>query len=236
MLRSYLFILFFFPFTLAMSLVTISVSILTRNRRLVQGVVVTWARACLAVVGVRVVVEGVERIPTHEPVIFMANHQSNLDIPVLTTALPVAAAWVAKEELFRYPLFGTAMRRAGYIPLNRSQGRQAIRSINAAAETIQQGTSVTVFPEGTRSFDGVLLPFRRGVFILARRSGVPVVPLAIVGSIKLNRRGSLINRSGTIHLRVAHPIPAADVCALPEAELMERVRRAIADLLSRGDA
>ena len=145
--------------------------------------------------------------------------------PQQIRAIPRTFSWVAKEELFHVPVFGSAMRRAGYIPLDRSDGRKALKSMRLAAERIAAGTSVVIFPEGTRTQDGALLPFKRGAFLLAARAGVPIVPFTINGSMEINPRNRLELHPGTISVRFAQPIPTAGVA---EGELMERVRQAVA--------
>jgi len=158
----------------------------------------------------------------------MGNHQGNFDILALTLAIPRRFSWIAKEELFRVPLFGGAMRRAGYIPLDRSDGRRALKSMDAAAARIRNGSSVVVFPEGTRTKDGNLLPFKRGGFLLAAKAGVPVVPLTINGSMKINPRNRLELYPGVIRISFAEPVITAAVKGKDKQELMEQVRTAIA--------
>ena len=124
----------------------------------------------------------------------MSNHQSALDISVLLSHLPVPFKFVAKRELFRIPVFGRAIKKAGYINIDRDNPREALKAIEEAVARIRGGTSVLIFPEGTRSRDGNLLPFMKGAFSLATRAGVPVVPLAVIGTNPLPaarmRRGS----------------------------------------------
>jgi 1-acyl-sn-glycerol-3-phosphate acyltransferase len=158
----------------------------------------------------------------------MGNHQGNFDILALTLAIPRRFSWIAKEELFRVPLFGGAMRRAGYIPLDRSDGRRALKSMDAAAARIRNGSSVVVFPEGTRTKDGNLLPFKRGGFLLAAKAGVPVVPLTINGSMKINPRNRLELYPGVIRISFAEPVMTAAVKGKDKQELLEQVRTAIA--------
>ena len=109
----------------------------------------------------------------------MANHQSNFDIPVLLAHLPLQFRWLAKAELFKIPVFGRAMRGCGYISIDRSDRESAFQSLAKAAATIKDGTSVLVFPEGTRSLDGMIKPFKKGSFVLAVDAGVPIVPIVI---------------------------------------------------------
>ncbi|GAW68405.1 1-acyl-sn-glycerol-3-phosphate acyltransferase [Geoanaerobacter pelophilus] len=155
----------------------------------------------------------------------MGNHQGNFDIFALTLAIPRLFSWIAKEELFKVPVFGAAMRRAGYIPLDRSDGRKALKSMKQAAERIASGTSVVIFPEGTRTKDGKLLPFKRGAFLLAAKAGVPIVPFTINGSWAINPRNRLELWPGTISVSFGAPIAVKPGA---EGELMEQVREAIA--------
>ena len=184
-----------------------------------------WSLWCLRVASIRLAVSGLDLVPSEGPVIYMGNHQGNFDIHALCRAIPRRFSWIAKEELFRIPLFGGAMRRAGYIPLDRSDGRKALKSMRIAAERIAAGTSVVIFPEGTRTLDGSLLPFKRGAFLLAARAGVPIVPFTINGSREINPRNRLELNPGTISVSFAAPVLTAGVS---EAELLGRVREAIA--------
>ena len=187
-----------------------------------------WSRWGLRAAGAKVEVSGLERIPADVPVIFMGNHQSNFDILALSLAIPRKFSWIAKEELFRVPLFGGAMRRAGYIPLDRSDGRRALKSMSAAAAQIRNGSSVVVFPEGTRTSDGKLLPFKRGGFLLAAKSGVAIVPFTINGSMAINPRNRMELYPGVIRIRFADPIPTAAGNGKEQPGLMEQVKEAIA--------
>lgn len=226
MARAFFYLTLFIPFTLVMSLAAIIGTLVDTSgdfaRRCARG----WGRGGLALAGVDVVIEGAERIPADTPVIFMGNHQSNFDILALSLALPRSFSWIAKEELFRIPFFGGAMRRAGYIALDRSHGRKALKSMQAAAERIKNGASVVIFPEGTRSGDGRLLPFKKGGFLLALRAGVPVVPFTINGSTAVNPGKRLELHRGTIRIVVSDPIRVED--GMKQDELLERVHGAIA--------
>lgn len=231
MLRARLFQLFLIPFTFACSLCAIIAGLFDASGRSAHAMAKFWSFWLLRVARIRLKTDGVENVPPEGPVIYMGNHQGNFDINSLTLAIPRRFSWIAKEELFRYPLFGAAMRRAGYIPLDRSDGRKALRSIKQAAERISSGTSVVIFPEGTRTKDGWLLPFKRGGFLLAVKAGVPIVPFTINGSRKINPAnpsGKLELRPGTISVSFGEPIATAGVL---EVELMNRVREAIASRL-----
>ena len=225
MLRARLYLLFLVPFTLLCSLWAVTVGLFDAGGRSGHACARFWSLWCLRIARIRLVVRGLDLMPTLGPVIYMGNHQGNIDIPALSVAIPRLFSWVAKEELFRVPVFGAAMRRAGYIPLDRSDGRKALKSMRVAAERIAAGASVVIFPEGTRSLDGSLLPFKRGAFLLAAKAGVPIVPFTINGSRELNPPNRMELRPGTVSVSFAAPLQTAGV---PEQKLMEQVREAIA--------
>jgi 1-acyl-sn-glycerol-3-phosphate acyltransferase len=141
-----------------------------------------WSRTLLFISSVRVEVSGQENIPANQPLIFMANHQSNFDILAVLGYIQVQFRWISKKEVFRTPIMGPAMKRAGYISIDRGNRTRAIESLDEAARTIRQGKSVMTFPEGTRSIDGTIKPFKKGSFHLALKARVPIVPVSIVGS------------------------------------------------------
>ena len=146
--------------------------------------------------GVRVRVVGLENVPA-EPSILMSNHVSNLDPPVLLPVIPGRASAMLKKSLMRIPLLGTAMRMGGFVPVARGQSREeAIKSVAAASEALRHGSHLVVFPEGTRSPDGRLLPFKKGAFFLALETGAPIVPVVIHGTARMLRRGSLRVQAG----------------------------------------
>jgi 1-acyl-sn-glycerol-3-phosphate acyltransferase len=225
MLRARIYLLFLVPFTLLCSLCAVIAALVDGSGRSGHACARFWSLWCLRVARIHLAVSGLDRVPPEGPVIYMGNHQGNFDIHALCRAIPRRFSWIAKEELFRVPLFGAAMRRAGYIPLDRSDGRKALKSMRLAADRIAAGASVVIFPEGTRTLDGSLLPFKRGAFLLAARAGVPIVPFTINGSMQRNPRNRIELHPGTISVSFAPPIPTAGV---PEAELMERVRAAVA--------
>lgn len=188
-----------------------------------------WGRTGLALAGIRVTVKGGERLPAG-PVIVMSNHQSNFDILTLQGHFPRHLSWMAKQELFRIPVFGHSMRRGGYIPLDRSDGRKALKSIDEAAQQIRNGSSVIIFPEGTRTRDGKLLPFKRGGFMLAARAGVPVVPVTLDGTFEINPGGTLKLYPGRrVEIRIGEPITIPHGMGRAEAEefLQGQVRTAM---------
>jgi len=227
MLRARLFLLIFVPLTFVIALSAILFSVFDRNGAMYHWHARTWSRIALWLAGVKVEVTGAEKVPQDSPVIFMSNHQGNFDILALFYAIPQRFSWIAKAELFRIPVFGHSMARGGYIPLDRGDGRRALKSMDAAAAAIRGGRSVVIFPEGTRTSDGLLLPFKKGGFLLAGKAGVPIAPLTINGSMQVNPKNRLELYPGTVRIVFADPIPTAGVAGKERERLMEEVRQAI---------
>ncbi|MBI5599272.1 MAG: 1-acyl-sn-glycerol-3-phosphate acyltransferase [Deltaproteobacteria bacterium] len=209
--------LFLFPFALIGFLVD-------RRGNAVHSIGALWSRILLFLSGVHLEVKGIENIPLHGPLIFAANHRGAFDIPVLQARLPVQFRWVAKRGLFKIPFVGWAMSMAGYIGIDTVNASSAMKSIERAADRIQAGTSVVIFPEGTRNEAPALLPFKRGGFLLAVKSGVPVVPVSIEGTDRVMKRGSLFISSAEVRVRIGRPIKTKGA---DEAGLMAAAKKAI---------
>lgn len=231
MLRTLFFFTTFYPFTLFYIGYSLLSALFGGEERLHRSNR-QWARGCLWLGGVRLRVEGLEHLPSSGPVVYMSNHQGNFDIPALFAGLPVQFRWLAKAELFRIPLFGLTMRVAGYIPVERSDRRLAVQSMNLAAERVAAGTSIMIFPEGTRSPDGQLLPFKKGGFILAIQAQAPIVAIAIDGSAALMIKSSWRIRSGEIRLRIFPPLPTAGLTKKDRDALLSEVEARIASALA----
>ena len=183
--------------------------------------------------------EGWERMPTdiregRQPVIFMSNHESQLDPPYFIAALPLPAVYIAKQELKLVPFIGWACWAAGVIFIDRRDRERARRSIDAACQQIRGGKSVVIFPEGTRTPDGSLLPFKKGGFALALDAGVPIIPLAIVGSRGILPKGSVRLRPGRFRILVGDPVTPGDFA--DKDLLSAEVRGRIEALLAQGRA
>ncbi len=183
-----------------------------------------WARSILFVSGIRVTVNGRSNIDTGGSVVFMANHQSNFDIPLLLAHLPVQFRWLAKAELFRIPIFGRAMRGCGYISIDRSDRESAFQSLAAAAGTIKNGTSIVIFPEGTRSPDGTIRAFKKGPFVLAVDAGVPIVPVVIHGTWSIMPKNRRIIKPCRVTLDILPPVETSGYSRSTKDELMEKIR------------
>jgi 1-acyl-sn-glycerol-3-phosphate acyltransferase len=186
-------------------------------------------RAGVKLARIRIKIEGREHIP-RKPSIFMANHVSNLDPPILLPLLPYRTAFFIKRSLLKIPVVGFGMRIAGFIPVDRDGRLESAReSVEAASKVLASGVNISTFPEGTRSRDGRLLPFKKGPFYLAMESGAPVVPISIWGSEQMMTKGTLRIKPGTAHLTF-HPAVYPQQFATRE-ELAAAVRTAITSAL-----
>ncbi len=188
-----------------------------------------WSWLILTVGGVSLRVSGLNRIDPRQQYVFMVNHQSNIDIPVLLQSLPgFQLRWLAKKEILWVPFFGWAMWAARHIAVDRGDRNDALRSLKKAQERMAGGVSIVIFPEGTRSSDGSLLPFKRGGFLLAVKTQKPIVPVTIVGSGKLLAKGDWRLRAGEIRVTVGTPISVEGGGAKNLRALTERVQELIA--------
>jgi 1-acyl-sn-glycerol-3-phosphate acyltransferase len=228
MVRASLYLLFLFPWTFLCSIIALLSTFIERSGRTYHKIALFWSKVSLLAAGVIVEVEGSELIPRDQPLIFMGNHQSNFDILVLFQAVPIRFNWLAKDELFKIPFFGRSMHSAGYIPINRGDGRDSLKSIDSAAELVRSGTSIAIFPEGTRSNDGNLLPFKRGGFVLAAKAGVPIIPFSISGSMKVNPPDNIFCiLPGVIRIKFSPPIQIKTNGEKQQMLIMDQVRMAI---------
>lgn len=188
-----------------------------------------WSRQILGAAGTPVRVHGRDRIPTG-PVVYASNHSSMFDIWALFATLPGSVRFVAKAELGRVPFAGPAMVRAGHILIDRENKKKALEGYDRMRESIRRGFSAVVFPEGTRSRTGDLLPFKNAPFGLAIAAQVPLVPLYVHHTFGILPKGHWLLRPRPIELYVAPPIPTAGLAAADREALRERVRAAIEDL------
>ena len=227
--RTSLALLFVVVATVLAALVGFPWTWITGSADLLYTIAMWIVRNGLRLAGVRIQVEGSDRINSAETYIFMCNHVSNLDPPILIPSLPRRTSVLAKKELFQVPILGRAMRMADLVAVDRRNREAAVNSMREAEAVMSRGLNMTVFPEGTRSRDGRLLPFKKGPFYLAMDSGIPVVPITILGSESLMPKGSMLIHSGTVRLVFHAPI-------LPKRfvdndELISAVRTDIASAL-----
>lgn len=228
MLLFFLKLLFLIPVTLFFSvwaLITIPFDKTGKYFRLSPWL---WSKVIFWTFGMKVSVKGYERTDAARPYVFVSNHASMFDIPTVVVALKGNVNIVFKKELIYVPVWGWALRFGHFIMIDRSNPRKAMASIERAAESIRKGSSVILFPEGTRTTDGKLQPFKRGAFSLAAKAGVPVVPLTINGTFTIMPKGTLKVIPANISVIIGEPIPAANSEGKDaELKLMEQAHRAI---------
>ena len=192
-----------------------------------------WSRDILSAAGTPVVASGLEHIPRDQPVIYASNHSSMFDIWALFATLPGSVRFVAKRELFRIPVLGRAMLAVGHVPIDRTARKRAFEAYDEAARMIRGGTSVVVFPEGTRSRTGELLPFKNAPFGLAIAAQVPIVPVYVHHTFEILPKGAWRLRPRPIRLVVGQPIPTAGLRPEDRERLRDAVRAAMVALQAK---
>jgi 1-acyl-sn-glycerol-3-phosphate acyltransferase len=201
-------------------------SLIAGNTDTLYAVGVFGARTALLMAGVRIIVEGRERIPVGKAVVYMPNHQSNSDPPAVATILPPVLI-MAKKEFFRIPILGTGMRMRGFIPVDRTNRERAFAAVDRAVASLKAGHSFLAFPEGTRSRTGRLQPFKKGVFVMAIKAGVPIVPISVSGAKKIMRRGDFRIHPGPVRITIHDPVTTSGHSIVDRSTVAEQVRRAI---------
>ena len=186
-----------------------------------------WGKTALFANRVKVRIEGMEHLNGKGPYIFMPNHQSYYDVFALLGHLPYQFKWLVKKELFSIPYLGWTMAAVGYISIDRGGTRDTVEAMNEAAQKIRDGMSVTIFPEGSRSPDGSIQPFKKGGFTLAIKSKVPIVPIAIDGSRNIMPKDKFTVASGEIRMLMDRPIETESYSLKDREVLMKRVRETI---------
>lgn len=186
-----------------------------------------WAQSALRMNGSTINVIGLENIPQTGGVLFVANHQSNFDIPILVGHVPRDKGFIAKHELLKVPTFSRWMKYIGCIFIDRKDPRQSLAAINEAAERLKAGHSIVIFPEGTRSADGTVAPFKAGGLRLGVKAGVPIVPVTISGSKNIMPKGTSIIRSAKVKVIVSSPLFWEDYKGMDSTQISDKVRNII---------
>ena len=191
----------------------------------------TWARRLLRLSDVRVVVEQAENLDTVGSCVIVANHESWFDVFALAGELPLNVKFVGKQELAKIPVFGSTWQACGHVAIDRDDRESAVRSLGSIVERMKRGiVQVVMFPEGTRSADGELQPFKKGPFILAIEAGVPIVPLAIIGSRAIMPKGSYNIGKGEVRVRIGEPISASGMSYVDRDNLKRMSQEAVTEL------
>jgi len=183
-----------------------------------------WGRLMCTLNGIQVDVEGLEHVRRNQAQVFVANHQGFFDIFALSGFLPVQIRWVAKSSLFKIPFVGWAIAASGYIPVVRGDRKKSYQAFVATIEKLKAGNSIVIFPEGTRSEDGTIGPFKKGGLLLSVRSGAPLVPVTLLGTGNIIKKGSGIIRPGRIQIIISPPIPSQTVAEEKEENVLRTLR------------
>lgn len=222
----------FLPFwTAAVTVTAVTIAKLRRNHRYVTEGERFWARGLLKAWGVEVTAEHLDRLPRQGPYILMANHQSHADVPILFASLPLIPGFLAKKELARIPFLSMALREGGHVLIDRASRNSAREALKVAAREIQAGKTIAIFPEGTRGGSDALGEFKKGGFLIAKKAGVPVIPVGILGSRSVWHRDAWLPRAGRVWARVGEPIEPDVIKQLSVDGLCSRVRASILELL-----
>jgi 1-acyl-sn-glycerol-3-phosphate acyltransferase len=217
-------------YTLVLGCVSLVVSLFDPTGERQQRVARLWSQMILWTVGAKVQVEGLEKIDTSKPQVYVVNHLSAFDIPVLYTHLPFQFRILAKKELFRYPFMGWHLRRSGQIPVVLENPKASVRSLNLAVAAIRKGNSLVIFPEGGRSPNGQLQAFMGGAFYAAVKAQVDVVPIVLVGTYEVLKMNSYHIKPGPVQMVVGSPISTVGMSTRDIAKITERARIVMGDL------
>jgi 1-acyl-sn-glycerol-3-phosphate acyltransferase len=227
MIRSALLVTLGVAITAFISFWCVIFSLFSNAENNIHKVANLWAKILLLICNTKVEIIGKENILRGKPQIFMANHQSDFDILIVLAHIPGQFRWLVKKELFHIPIFGAAMKSAGYIEIDRNNRERAMQSLDQAALRIREGKSIMAFPEGTRSRLGEIKPFKQGTFYLAIKSGVPIVPISIIGSGEIMPKRSLKIKLGKIKLIIGTPVDVKNFTLENRQELITIVRNTI---------
>ena len=234
MIRTAIIILYVILATAVLSIIAIIVAFFSRTGNPVHIIARIWSKSILFVSGIKVDIKGLANIDPAKSYIYMANHRSNFDIPVLLGCLPIQFRWLAKAELFKIPIFGRAMSGAGYVKIDRSNRKSAFKSIDEVAAKMKNGVSVMIFPEGTRSQDGNLKPFKKGGFVMAVDTGTPIVPIILRGTRSIMTKGSWRINPDKVNLSIEKPIDTSGYTRDTKEDLIEKVRSVICEVFEKG--
>lgn len=216
--------------TLVCSTLALVAALVPPRGRWMHYVSRAWARGVLATSFIRLEVERGAPIGGDGRAVYLANHQSLFDIPVLLLAIPGQVRFLAKASLFRIPIFGWALRLGGFVPVDRGDRVHGRASFSRALDRLQSGVSVLIFPEETRSLDGRLLPFRRGGLLLALKTGLPIVPVGIHGTLEVQTRRSFAIRPATVRVRFGAPVELGGESVRGTGRLAGELRARVAEL------
>jgi len=217
-------------YTIILGTLSLLSSLFDSSGAVQHGFARLWARMILSTIGTRISIEGLEKIDTRRAHVYVVNHTSAIDIPVLYVSLPFQFRILAKRELFRYPFMGWHLKRSGQIPVVLDNPKASIRSLQLAVTAVKNNMSLVVFPEGGRSEDGQLQAFMGGAFFAAIRAHSDVIPMALVGTYETLKMNSFHIKPRPVRLLVGDPISTAGLSTRDTEKVAERARTVISDL------
>lgn len=224
MIRTFFGIIILVTATFIAGLTVIFAGIFNPYSGLIRITARTWTKSLLWIAGTEIEVVGLENIDREKQYIFMGNHQSHFDVLVLFYSLDMTIRFIAKKELFKIPVFGWALTASGMIKVDRGNRQKAVASIQKAFSKLNRKVSICIFPEGTRSPEGVLLPFKKGGFVMAIDSGIPIVPISISGTKNILRKHSIRLNPGKVKMVISPPVDVTEYKYENRAELADKVR------------
>lgn len=227
MLRSSIAVIFLALYILVVGPPLILHCVVTGSPEVMVKLAVAGARFALVICGIKVKAEGLENIPP-EVCIFVANHTSNADPPAVVGSIPRRVALLGKKEAFQVPILGTVLRLGGFVSVDRANREAAIASVDQAIEHLKSGLSFLIFPEGTRSPDGRLRPFKKGSFVMAIRAQVPIVPVSVVGAHKVMLKGELAVHPGSVTVKFHPPVDVKAYTMEQRDKLVAQVQAIVA--------
>jgi 1-acyl-sn-glycerol-3-phosphate acyltransferase len=234
MIRAFLVTLVTFAYVLVLGPPVLIYAAISGNTDPLYKVGKLGARMAMWLAGVRLEIHGLERIPHRGAVVFMANHQSNCDPPALLAVLPRVVVMV-KKEFFRVPIIGRGMVACGFIRVDRRNREQALEAVEKGVQALKAGKSFLVYPEGTRSPDGRLQRFKKGVFVMAIKAGAPIVPISVSGSNKIMPKGKFVMRPGGVRITFQDTVATEGFAVEDRQVIIDRVRQAILSGLEKDE-
>ena len=229
MVRSIFAMIAIFILTLTVSVLCVLFRVFGAYSKLINFFAKSWTESILFAAGVKLEIEGLDKIDKTRSYIFIGNHQSHFDVFAIFTAVPLTARFMAKKELYKIPIFGWALSATGTVKIDRSNREKSITSMNDALTRIRRGVSVIVFPEGTRSEDGQIKAFKKGGFVLALKGGIPIVPVSVSGSRFIQKKHSTKITPGKIKIIFGTPIDTSQYSYQDREQMSTTVRNFIVE-------
>jgi 1-acyl-sn-glycerol-3-phosphate acyltransferase len=231
MLRTLWVIIVAVSVTVPVSIIVTFIALVRSTSPLIDRLIRFWAQTIVNAAGIELKTENLEAIDPKQRYILVSNHYSYFDIPCILAAIPQPIRFMAKVSLFQVPLFGIAIRRAGFIPIDRKNRRTAVKSLELAGERIRKGNTIVIFPEEGRTRERTMKPFQRGAFLLALRSELQVLPIAVDGTYDVFRVGARKVTPGIVSIKAGRPIATAGRSVREKEQVATEAREQIAEML-----